>query len=105
MKLLVYVLVLWFFFYLINYSVVFEKLREAAMPTLPQWIQTLLQCAFCAGFWATVAFSLFTGFSAAVFAAPPCMLFVDLAYRKLSGFKSDDTATGNDDKTQPPLLK
>lgn len=89
MELLVYVLILWFFFYLINYSLIFEAIRKAAMPALPQWMQTLLSCAFCAGFWATVALSLFTGFTPAVFAAPPCMLFVDLVYRKLSGATSD----------------
>ena len=95
MELLVYVLILWFFFYLINYSLIFEAIRKAAMPALPQWMQTLLSCAFCAGFWATVALSLFTGFTPAIFAAPPCMLFVDLAYRKLSDFKSDDDNKGS----------
>lgn len=103
MDLLPYVLVIWFFFYLINYSLIFEKLRKAAMPALPQWTQTLISCAFCAGFWATVAFSLFTGFTPAIFAAPPCMLFVDLVYRKLSGFKSDDD--NNKGSGQPPILK
>lgn len=96
MDLLIYVLVIWFFYYLINHSLIFEKLREAAMPALPQWMQTLISCAFCITFWITAALSLFKGFTAAIFAAPPCVLFVDLAYRKLTSDKGGG---------QPSILK
>lgn len=97
MDLLIYVLVVWFAFYIVNHSLILEKLRNAAIPALPQWLQTLVQCAICFSFWITVALSLFTGFTMAVFAAPPCILFVDLAYRKLTEDKNK-----ND---QPPILK
>lgn len=93
-----YVGSVWFFFYLINHSVIFQKLRLAAMPALPQWLQTVISCAFCLAFWVTAALSLFAGFSVVIFAAPPCVLFTDLAYRKLGG-------TTDDNGTQPPLLK
>ena len=93
-----YVASVWFFFYLINHSLIFQKLRLAAMPVLPQWLQTMISCAFCLAFWTTIAISLFTGFGAAVFAAPPCVLFADLTYRKLGG-------TTDDNGNQPPLLK
>ena len=94
-----YICCVWFAFYMVNYSLIFEKLRKAAMPALPKWLQTLLQCAICFTFWITAALSLFAGFSAVIFAAPPCALFVDLAYRKLGGH------TGEDDNAQPPILK
>lgn len=85
MDFFLYCAVIWFFYYLINHSLIFQKLRLAAMPALPQWLQTMISCSFCLAFWTTAALSLFAGFSAVVFAAPPCVLFADLAYRKLGG--------------------
>jgi hypothetical protein len=95
MDFFLYCSAIWFFFYLVNYAGLFEPIREAAMPALPTWLQTLLQCALCFTWWVTLGFSLFVGFSVTVFAAPPCVLFADMIYRKLNG--STDT--------QPPLLK
>jgi urea transporter len=101
MDLLIYVLAVWFVFYLVNHSLIFKKIRGAAMPALPNWLQTLIQCAICFTFWLTAALSLFAGFSAVIFAAPPCVLFVDLAYRKLGGLTDD-----NDEQPgQPTILK
>lgn len=96
----IYVTSVWFFYYLINHSLIFQKLRRAAMPALPEWLQTMLQCSLCFAFWTTAALSLFAGFSAAIFAAPPCALFMDLTYRKLGGITDD-----SDNNGQPPILK
>lgn len=94
MDFFLYCAAIWFFFYLVNYAGLFERLRKAAMPTLPEWIQTLLGCALCFTWWVTLGLSLIAGFSIAVFAAPPCVLFADLLYKKLSGHAE-----------QPPILK
>ncbi len=80
-----YVLALWSVYYLINHASLFDRLRAAAMPVLPQWLQKLVSCSYCLTFWITAAFSLFTGFSVVLLAAPPCTLFLELGYRKLSG--------------------
>lgn len=105
MDFFLYCTAIWFFFYLINHSLIFQKVRLAAMPALPQWMQTMISCAFCLAFWITAALSLFTGFSAVVFAAPPCVLFADLAYRKLGGITSQLSHTAQTTPQASPAAK
>lgn len=79
------VAVLWFLYYLINHAEMFDRLRAAALPTLPGWLRYVLTCSLCLSFWILAALSLFTGWTPLLLVAPPCTLMWDLAYRKLKG--------------------
>lgn len=89
MEFLIYCFSIFFVAYMLKYASIFDRLRAAAMPALPGWLQTLLSCSFCLAFWITAALSLFTGFTPMILAAPPCVLLIDLTYRKLAGESSD----------------
>lgn len=85
MDFFLYCAAIWFFFYLINHSLIFQKLRLAAMPALPDWLRGMLECSFCCSFWFTCAICIFfTGFSLWIFSAPPCCLMFDLVFRRLN---------------------
>ncbi len=89
MEFLIYCFSIFFVAYMLKYASIFDRLRTAAVPALPGWLQTLLGCSFCLAFWITAALSLFTGFTPMILAAPPCVLLIDLTYRKLAGESGD----------------
>jgi hypothetical protein len=77
----------WFGFYLINHARLFDRLRAALSPLLPGWLKSLLHCPLCVCFWAMSALSLFTGWIPLIVLAPPCTLFIELAFQKLRNGK------------------
>lgn len=84
-----YIGALWSAFYLLNYADITQPLG--------MWLKNLfgpklgypLGCAFCWGFWVTLALWLGTNlvFGVWIWIAPLTNLFVDLTYRKLSDWK------------------
>lgn len=74
---------IFFFFYLINYSEIFEKLRNAIFPVIPEFLRKMLQCSFCFSFWTMVVTSFFIGVSLLVLTIPVFTMFVDLLFKKL----------------------
>lgn len=83
-----YPLSVWFFFYLFNYSYLFESARNSVLRMLPTYGGYLLSCAFCTTFWLTAMATHVLPLSAwVIFSAPVTNLFLDLAYKKLAGVK------------------
>ncbi len=75
----------WFVYYALAYAGITRSLRGALKPISPKWVVTLFSCPVCASFWPVTAFSIFTGYYPFIFWVPPTVLFIDLAYHRLSG--------------------
>lgn len=74
---------IFFFFYLINYSEIFEKLRNAAYPAIPEILRKMLQCSFCFSFWIMIGLCFFIQASLMILIIPVFTMFVDLLFKKL----------------------
>lgn len=80
-----YSLVLWFFFFLMNYAEITARPVEWLKQVLGPKVGYPLKCAMCFAFWITLSLWVI-GVAPLwyVFAAPVTHLFIDLAYSKLS---------------------
>lgn len=78
---------IWFAFFLINYAEVTGSLRNRVAPFLwARWpgIAYVLSCPLCLGWWILVGYCVATvSFTPLLFAAPPCVLILDLVFNRL----------------------
>ncbi len=84
--LIIYALWCWSVFFLVNHSELFAIQRAYVLARLPFVANYVLQCAFCATFWATLAlwwFSSLPGYF--VLAAPPLVTFLNCTFLRLRG--------------------
>lgn len=86
-SLFVYSLSLWFAFYLLNYAEITARSSKWLKRRLGVKIGYPLECPFCWGWWVTlVGYILLPNWALwTCFAAPVIVLFIDLAYQRLSG--------------------
>jgi hypothetical protein len=80
---LFYCLYMFFAFYIGNHSPLTEELRQEWLPRFPHWMAYSYSCAFCFTFWVGLALNFFGPFNPIVFAAPPVVLFINLAFERL----------------------
>lgn len=82
---LVYSLIVFSAFWVVNYSALLERIRLALFPALPRWLAYSLTCPVCFCFWTTGTICFFWwGYTPLIFTAPMTMLYLDLVYGKLT---------------------
>lgn len=82
---IIFALQFWFFFFLVNHSLILKKPREWVYSKLPSQMVYPLSCAFCSAFWFTTILFL-TGINSyqLVLVSPVIVLFLELAFLKLT---------------------
>jgi hypothetical protein len=84
MELLIYCLSVYFLFFLVNYSLIFDAFRKQIENRSPEWFKTLVSCPLCFCWWfSLVVCFFFTSISLVLFAAPVVNMFLDMIYHKL----------------------
>lgn len=86
-SLTVYSLVMWFVFFLFNYAEITSRPSNWLKSILGPKLGYPLSCPACLTWWITLAgYIIYPDWSFwTCFAAPVIVLFIDLAYQKLSG--------------------